>query len=577
MSTMLENRGFTITKCFGEKATRDGIRAYWLSLIQSLDPEDTVVLYYSGHGSVVKAPEEAPDKVNSPRPRYHQLLVPMDYHESPTEDFRGILEVELIDLLRQTTDITTNVTAIFDCCHAANIARDPINARNPRYKCIPRQKLSLLGYIERLKQEGYLQGDVDAEENPHAVRIYASDVHSSAYEYQNNDGIQYSIMTEFLVSEINKLENRYSSWKATMAKVREQVAKMFPSQRPHVCGPHHRLYFSMEERRSTGYHLVTRGDNVILQAGRLAGVNIGDEYAIWPSGRGDHGTSLLGEGTVSSMCGSEAALRVKWQGDAILPPGGAWAYLQTAAPVPTWPIQLPEGLKTLDAAILESTILRRWRPEESQDPLLTMELRDKEVVLYNTEGVQVGCMNISSNHFRDLVQAAEQIACSQHLLNLQCNDDRERFVHDLRISLRPLDEDGVRIPEEGEIYFRLANHGPERLFVHAFYVNVAGIITLIEQRSFGTRESATLGENWLRVDRGIQLMWPVGVPRTCPITEHMVLLITDRDIDLSALETGSAPLRNAKKPVELSRVRYDIVHESFKVMPRAKNSDAPSS
>lgn len=96
---MLESRGFTITKCCDHQATLDGIRSYWNSLIGSLDKNDTVVIYYSGHGALVEAPNSSVDEAKLPRPRRHQLLVPIDYDESTSDGFCGLLDVEITDLL----------------------------------------------------------------------------------------------------------------------------------------------------------------------------------------------------------------------------------------------------------------------------------------------------------------------------------------------------------------------------------------------------------------------------------------------------------------------------------------------
>ncbi|GIJ86419.1 hypothetical protein Asppvi_005307 [Aspergillus pseudoviridinutans] len=564
METMLESRGFTIAKCCGHQATRDGIRSDWNSLIDSLDTNDTVVIYYSGHGALVEAPKTTADE-KSPRPKHHQFLVPIDYDETTSDDFRGLLDVELTDLLRRTTDVTSNVTVIFDCCHSANIARDSVSSRNPRYKCLPRQMYNVASYIDGLKRDGYLQGNIEAEDNPHAVKICAADVHSLAWERKGTDGIQISIMTEILVREINDIRNQYSSWKTTMTKVREEVRREFHNQRPQVYGAHHRLYFSMEERRSTGFHVTLRGDYTILHAGRVAGVNVGDTYVIWPYGYGDSGTNLIGDARVYSVCGFEATLLVRWNSS--MPSGGAFAYLQTPAPIPRWPIQFPGTLERFGRTIDQSNVLRPWLHNEERDPFLKCVYEGNDLILYTNEDVHIASMERSSNYFGGLLKAAEQLARAQHLLNLECNNEEERLSHDFRVSLSPRHNNSVSIPEGGEIYVKMENHGAHKIYVHVFYITATGLITELEKRSFGNRQSATLGENWMRKCGGIEITWPRGVPRTSPITEYIVFVITDQEVDLSILETSEAPLRNAKKPAELSRIRYDVVHENLRVLP----------
>ncbi|GIJ99623.1 hypothetical protein Aspvir_003624 [Aspergillus viridinutans] len=565
MATMLESRGFTIAKCCDHLATRDGIRSAWNLLICSLDENDTVVIYYSGHGALVEAPKTTADEAKSPRPKYHQFLVPMDYDETTGDDFRGLLDVELTDLLRRTTDITSNVTVIFDCCHSANIARDPVSSRTPRYKCLPRQMYNVASYIDGLKRDGYLRGNVETEDNPHAVKICAADVHSLAWERKGANGKQISIMTELLVREINDIRNQYSSWKTTMTKVCEEVRREFRDQRPQVYGAHHRLYFSMEERRSTGFHVTLRGDHTILHAGQVAGVNVGDTYVIWPYGDGDSGTNLIGDARVHSVCGFEATLLVRWNSS--MPSGGAFAYLQAPAPISRWPIQFPGTLERFGRTIDQSEVLRPWLQDEETDAFLKCVYEGNDLILYTNEGVHIASMERSSNYFEGLLKAAEQLARAQHLLNLECNNEEEKLSHDFRVSLSPRHNNSACIREGGQIYVKMENHGAYRIYVHVFYITATGLITEIEKRSFGNRQSATLGENWIRKCGGIEIMWPRGMPRISPITEHIAFVITDQEVDLSILETSEASLRNAKKPAELSQIRYDVVHESLMVLP----------
>jgi hypothetical protein len=59
MARVLGAQGFQIIRCLGQAATRDGIRKCWEELIvNTTDRSDTIVIYYSGHGGLVKSPQD---------------------------------------------------------------------------------------------------------------------------------------------------------------------------------------------------------------------------------------------------------------------------------------------------------------------------------------------------------------------------------------------------------------------------------------------------------------------------------------------------------------------------------------
>ncbi|KAL4922917.1 caspase domain-containing protein [Aspergillus aurantiobrunneus] len=577
MKAMLNNRGFTITTCSGTQATRDGIRGAWEKLILSLAPNATAVIYYSGHGAIV-SPPEATDGVGAASPRRHQFIVPMDYNdETAHDDFRGLLEIEISSLLRRTTNITENVTVIFDCCHSSNMARGVVDAPGAQCKCLPLQKRNLEGYIAKLRQNGDYRAQTAAGVNPHAVRIFAADADSVAWEYRGEDGQRRGIMTEMLLREINDWRNRSSSWKSTMVKVRENVRRKYASQRPQVQGPHNRLYFSTEERLSRAFHVTLEDGTATLHAGRVAGVNVGDTYAIWPYGDSEDGTDLIGEGRVTGVTGFEAKLAVTWTSVANTPAGGAFAYPRTPGSTREWPVQVPENLERLKTAVDRSRLLRRWRHGEQDGPFMECVLENDKLILKSNEGVQVASTDIASAHYAEVIKAAEQLARAQHLLNIRggANSEALNHLHGLRISLSPMQDDGVYITENSSIGIQIENHGEEKVHVHVFDLTVTGKITEIFKQSFATRARATISEDCWTYDV-VPITWPANVPRTQAINEHFVFVITDQEVDLSVLETGDAPVRNGKELPQSIPIRYDVVHHSFRLIPNNGAADGAS-
>jgi len=78
LAETLGKRGFEVTRCEGRAATRSGIVAAYEALITRVAPDEPAVVYYSGHGGLVRRPE-----TGAPGPQLLdlQFIVPTDYAE----------------------------------------------------------------------------------------------------------------------------------------------------------------------------------------------------------------------------------------------------------------------------------------------------------------------------------------------------------------------------------------------------------------------------------------------------------------------------------------------------------------
>ena len=183
MANVLDKHGFEVVKRCGRDATRHQILEAWQQLISESCAEDTIVIYYSGHGGLVKSSQNTSDQRGSEMPLRSQFLVPMDFDQTTADEFRGILDIEISYLLRDTTNKTENVTIILDCCHAGRMARDPHHDNQAWPRNLPEVKHPgvLLSHVERLRRDGHLKGDTFIEGNEHAVRIAAAATSETAW------------------------------------------------------------------------------------------------------------------------------------------------------------------------------------------------------------------------------------------------------------------------------------------------------------------------------------------------------------------------------------------------------------
>ncbi|HWU88188.1 MAG TPA: caspase family protein [Kofleriaceae bacterium] len=241
VAEMLSRRGFEVDRLQGPAATRDGILAGYRRLAGALREGDAAVVYYSGHGGMVKVGARGD---GAPLPTWLQYIAPTDFDETTEDDFRGVSAWELSLLLEELTAKTDNVTVILDCCHAAQMSRShattgaaPRAIRRPiridagkHYDRVHRD----FGPIARLPQRG----------NPRAVRLAACGEWQSAFPTSDDQGRPTGLFTHELLATLDEVGEAEVSWQVVGAAVRTRVLRRAPTQRPMVEGPAHRRLFS---------------------------------------------------------------------------------------------------------------------------------------------------------------------------------------------------------------------------------------------------------------------------------------------------------------------------------------------
>ena len=105
-----------------EQATRDRILAELAALAQRTQPDDVVVVHYSGHGCQV------PDLDGSEVDGLNETLVAADSGRGALPN-RDILDDELALVFGQIRAKTPYLTVIFDCCHSGTGTQDVFGAK----------------------------------------------------------------------------------------------------------------------------------------------------------------------------------------------------------------------------------------------------------------------------------------------------------------------------------------------------------------------------------------------------------------------------------------------------------------
>ncbi|CEN60536.1 hypothetical protein ASPCAL02972 [Aspergillus calidoustus] len=626
MGSVLGRKGFKITECSGHNATRDEIKSAWSKLIQECSDQDVVVIYYSGHGSLVQSPIRptagSEQRANDEKaPWRYQFLVPMDYHKTTNEDFRGLLDVELSHLLRDTTQKTKNVTAILDCCHSGRMSRDPgLGPRAvPRY--IAEQEHERIGeYVEGLRKKGELKGETFLEGDPHAVRIVACNTSESAFEYETTSGSWSGAFTEALAQALEESNGQEVSWSTMMLRVGQLVNVRFPQQHPHLEGPHDRIPFTLKGA-SRSLFLSMEGDVAILSAGRVGGVRENNVYAIYPftSGAGNP-RSQIATAFVTKVEGFKSRVHLEFEEEEkCIPAEGAEAVLEQEA-LYEWPIEFPAGLEGLQLLVDNSRYLRP-RNADDKDSLAVIRQSGPTIQVINSKGIPISERTAHGPDslprvVNDIVLDAEELARGQHLLGLHCESPEERLRHRIKIEFglvvkekreRIIPQDGTGYLADGDrIYIDLRNEGDNTVYISVFDVDVAGVISYLSRSSpmgidLESGRSYTLGA--LDLDRGFPgfpVRWPDQVPRRKGVDERLVAVVTSSPVSIGYLgkprngtklrSSGKAPgnqsnleqlidtISSARWRIidaleESPSIRYDIIHIPFTLRTSHSDSD----
>ena len=441
--------------------------------------DDAFVIYYSGHGGLAKSPT-GPDL---------QFIVPDDYADSDSDDFRGITSVELSVLLARLTDVAPNTTVIMDCCHAAHMSRQlglrvksllrPAHWR-PTYETVEE-------HIARLVEAGLRVQLRPLVSNPRAVRAVACAPSESAWEGTNRDGTEMGLFTDALSRALREADGLRLNWSTLMDAVRRHVQIFTDTQRPEAEGPSERQPFETADLDALDtLPVVALGpDRIQLLGAPLLGVVAGDEFAIMPASAADpQDGPAIGAATVDQLLPTAALaqLRLATAGSAL--PADARAH-RTRTAAPALPVRLPEDHPATAELIKAMALRPLLRPADPKtDPNVTVEVvadgdgrlvvRDDAGPLHPTAATPRSVEAVMAN--------LQRIARATALRRL-AGDPARPLSH--RVVLEwgrvragkeePLPPSGALLFAHADerIYFRLRNDGEQPMFVSLIDIGIS--------------------------------------------------------------------------------------------------------
>ena len=567
--------GVEVEKCVQDHATRAGILAAYQRLIDACEEGDCALVYYSGHGARIPLPES-----KGPADTHVQLIIPTDFGQATDNDFRGITAPELSALQGALTSKTRNVVVVMDCCHSSAMSRgldDVVRSLGDVEEAAAQHEAlrsrgnpwpqRIAEHLARLRERGVAAEGPFMEANPYAVRLAASGVDQSAWEYTNAMGVRTGILTECFLEALLEARMLTVSWDILGRRIREQVLARRPTQRPEIEGPVRRVLFGLEEPLSQPWlPYFTKDGRHGLRGGLLHGVQVGDEYALmpFPAMEAEPGRQLASAQVIHVLAGeSEVALTPK------LAQGleGAVAFL-TRSQLPRRPVaidvvetggeRLVKARAELEQRLANSSLVCCSVESGAHPDLARVCFTSGAIELRDQEGALAAHPMHAGNASMDsLINRLETMARAQTLRELESGTGTHALTEPfclewgrvLERQPQPLPIAGALLTPGERFYVRIRNEGTSKLYVSVFDVGVSGRIFLLNQgHPSGMLVEAGM-DAWLGKRpgadlEGIELAWPDSVPNTgVRGLESLVVIVATAPQDLTSLQDEG--VRNA--------------------------------
>lgn len=561
LGDVLGGWGFTCTALSGAGATRDGILDAYRGLIDETSSEDSVVVYYSGHGGRIRNVAS----INEQTDAYWQFIVPTDFERSGPDDFRGIFADELRALQLELTTKTGNVTTILDCCHSALMSRDPaLVARflsRPWNELRPGATARAQVAADRVRAVLGSAGPerADAESNQRAVRLVACLPTESAFEMASPElGAVHGLLTEAVAGLLREAQPRDGgspvpvTWDDLARRARALVLARAPSQHVVAEGPAQRLLFSSSEHdASRGWPVELVDGAAVLPAAALLGIGPGDVVSLSP-GSADAAGPLVA--TVERIEAGRALLALADGAGVDRLDAATEAWVTTARsgrrPVIVEPAAGP-GRDAVTSAIDGSP--RVQAVEAAAEPLARVVLADDGMLLVGPEGMPyyASPRPVDDTQLRRLTADLEQLAKVAVVRELTSGSGDEALEVPVAFTVHatadgPPLEPGVSLPV-GPAFFRVHHLGSPNdppVFVNVVDIGQTGDVAVLSAGASPTGLQLTPKQSYtLYGEQGGWLSWPPGLPADEPRPETLVAVFTDGELDVRALEASGVAAR----------------------------------
>jgi hypothetical protein len=549
---LLTGRGFAVDTLLGPRATRAGILAAWDAIIAGAQPDDAVAIYYAGHGALVLSTERQAQRFDLPAA--FRAICPTDYGDSSDDDFRGISSFELSIKLAALTAKTRNVTVILDCCYSGHLCRGGRSSvRRARGQPAP-SRLALARHLGALRDSGAL-ADLGTRPNPDAVRIVGAGESSGAFPTRlpeaapwrdrlgggGRDGF-IGALTRALYEILHELGDAEVPWQAIAPALFRHVRAHGDGQQPDIEGAVKRVPFRLTELDGSCARIERDGAGFVIGAGRIAGVSVGDVYAVRSALAA--GAAPLARATIESVASLTASGgRLDWlTGETELPIGAVAVASELAFERRAVRIIAAEPDRERIAAALAATGRLRPAGPGDRDLLAEVELAGDRLAIRAS-----GEPLFDPVPYPDaLGDAAADLAGMAMVHRLRALAGGGIAASELDVAwgtvvdgvAQPRPDHGFALGLDDAIFIRLANRSARTLYAHVFNIGLRDRIALLGTLELPPHSERALGADLDGDLRGLPLTWPAGLARTAPGLDTLLTIATAAPADLRMLETS---------------------------------------
>jgi hypothetical protein len=327
-----------------DKPTKANIQRAFQDLAQNSQPDDQVVVYYSGHGTRFANPQNPREQIGS--------IVPMDAQLNGTNFY---INRELNKSIQSVVGTGAVATVVFDACHSGGIARgdlgDDPNGPTVREIVIPPEyeaeawatvqaehgltaaDLAGDGGSRDLDGSGWVPSISEAVDL--VILSGCRDIETSKEYVPPGSPLHQGALTYFLLDSLRGVTAERIAglrWGDIYPGVRSNVSAAFSDQHPTLEGRSERPVFGGTwQPYDPGFTVTPAGSGTVtLDGGTIQGLDVGARVMIYPPGTADfraaqQGHKQLGEAEITSATAVTSQARVVSSGTAI--PAGARAQL----------------------------------------------------------------------------------------------------------------------------------------------------------------------------------------------------------------------------------------------------------
>jgi hypothetical protein len=564
MTEVLTEYGFDPIEVAPRPATRERMLGALSRLAAQTRPDDTVVIYYTGHGGLARFRGEI-GGITDPQ-HVWRYLVPEnpDAHSAREGRFAGVLDAELGHIIgRELASKCANVTVILECCfaggmfapHDVALARrvqtrglvDVVTFKVPEQLCGQQPWSVSSRQLAEVMPSG--QAPVIVAATAEARKAFETKQDGSAADF-----------TKVLVDALRRHRGRPITWGRLIDRVCREVQLYGGriSQAPHVIGPRGRTVFGVTTSDiSREFEVVVGSDGALwLFAGSLHGLHDGDEFELLEPDE----DIVLATARIRTIEPARARLHVDTESLGRQTPGASLVASLRASAEPT-SVRLVGDSPTmleLRQAIAASSWLRASDMSSAASLVVTC---DGGCLRVDGPGL---ARNPVPEQARDDLPADGESPVPWVVADLEALARSRSFVatcahaapvpEQIRFNLlvddQPVSADGVvRLGQRVRLAMTYAErYTGETLFLNVVNIGLDGRPYLLNGRLFNRGGINLFSEDPDHaIGQSFSLNWPSEVPRA-PRRESLYFVLTSAELDLDAL-TSIDPDAERTKPV----------------------------